>query len=53
MLNSIPIFKKYFSSDLIKRLSSLVKEVNFSPGDILYKNEKKGIGIYFIYEGAV
>ena len=52
----IPLFKKYFSPKFIPRISSAVKEINYSPGDIIDSLEDKNLAdnsLCYIYKGKV
>jgi hypothetical protein len=51
----IPIFKKYFSEKLIRRLSQSVVELYYSPGDIIDSQEDKNLAdnaLCYIYKGS-
>lgn len=56
VLKKIPLFSSNFSDRLIKRLSQQVKEVQYSPGDVIDSAELKTISdksLCYVYRGRV
>lgn len=42
VLKKINLFERYFSKNFIRRISSVVTEEHYSPGDVVYCNQDIG-----------